>query len=71
MICFEPLGGLEVSRITMSGPVFFHMLMVLLLGTVPVSGKAEVSTAKVMRGNIRRDGEVSSLSQSRVVFSYR
>ena len=34
-----------------------QMWMVLLLGTMIGVGRAQVSTAKVMRGNIRRDGE--------------
>lgn len=42
----------------MSGPVVFQMWMVLLLGTVTGVERAQVSTAKVMRGNIRRDGEM-------------
>lgn len=42
----------------MSEPVFCHMLMmVFLLGTRTVFGEAEVSTARAMRGNIRRDGK--------------
>ncbi|XP_026196962.1 platelet-derived growth factor D isoform X2 [Anabas testudineus] len=40
----------------MNGPVLFQMLvLVLLSGVITVVGKAEVSTARVMRGNIRRD----------------
>ncbi|KAM6988392.1 platelet-derived growth factor D isoform 2-T2 [Tautogolabrus adspersus] len=39
----------------MSGPVIFQMWIVLLLGTVTGVGRAQVSIAKVMRGNIRRD----------------
>ncbi|XP_078023261.1 platelet-derived growth factor D isoform X3 [Epinephelus lanceolatus] len=39
----------------MSGPVVFQMWMVLLLGTITGVARAQVSTAKVMRGNIRRD----------------
>lgn len=45
----------------MSGPVVFQMWIVLLLGTITEIGMAQVSTAKVMRSNIRRDGEMSSL----------
>lgn len=37
------------------------MCIVLLLGTVTWVGRAQVSTARVMRGNIRRDGEITSL----------
>ncbi|XP_022604286.1 platelet-derived growth factor D isoform X2 [Seriola dumerili] len=39
----------------MSGAVVFQMWMLLLLGTITGLGRAQVSTAKVMRGNIRRD----------------
>ncbi|XP_050921375.1 platelet-derived growth factor D isoform X3 [Lates calcarifer] len=39
----------------MSGPVVFQMWIVLLLGTITEIGMAQVSTAKVMRSNIRRD----------------
>ncbi|XP_023132192.2 platelet-derived growth factor D isoform X2 [Amphiprion ocellaris] len=39
----------------MRGTLVFQMWMVLLLGTVTEVGKAQVSTAKVMRGNNRRD----------------
>nr|XP_046244771.1 platelet-derived growth factor D isoform X2 [Scatophagus argus] len=39
----------------MSTPVLFQMWMVLLLGTLSGVGRAQVSTARVMRGNIRRD----------------
>lgn len=48
----------------MSGPVFFQMWMVLLLGSLTGVGRAQVSTAKVMRGNIRRDGEMPLLFHS-------
>lgn len=41
----------------MSAAVVFQMWMLLLLGTVSGVGRAQVSTAKVMRGNNRRDGE--------------
>lgn len=53
------------SVVTMSGELLFQMWMVLLLGT-SMTGfvRAQVSTARVMRGNIRRDGEVSSVFQS-------
>lgn len=47
--------------IAMSGPVVFQMWMLLLLGALLRLGRAQVSTAKVMRGNIRREGEVSLL----------
>lgn len=36
------------------------MWMALLLGTITGVGRAQVSTARVIRGNIRRDGELSS-----------
>ncbi|KAL3992037.1 integrin alpha 1 [Sarotherodon galilaeus] len=39
----------------MRGPVFFHMWTVLILGTLTGVVRAQVSTAKVMRGNNRRD----------------
>ncbi|KAM7413204.1 hypothetical protein PAMA_020534 [Pampus argenteus] len=39
----------------MSGPVLFQMWMVLVLGTITGVGRAQVSTARVLRGNIRRD----------------
>ncbi|KAM7399374.1 hypothetical protein PAMP_018649 [Pampus punctatissimus] len=39
----------------MSGPVVFQMWMVLVLGSITGVGRAQVSTAKVLRGNIRRD----------------
>ncbi len=45
------------SLIIMSGAVF-QMWMVLLLGIVTGVGSTQVSTAKVMRGNIRRDGKM-------------
>lgn len=49
----------------MSGALLFQMWMVLLLGTSMAGfGRAQVSTARVMRGNIRRDGEVSLVFQS-------
>lgn len=52
----------------MNGPVVFQMWMVLLfLGTMTGVGRAQVSTARVMRGNIRRDGEMSLLFLSVVV----
>lgn len=44
--------------VRMSGPVVFQMWMVLVLGTIIGVSRAQVSTAKVMRGNIRRDGEL-------------
>lgn len=54
------LSRCEVKRtavVTMSG-VLFQMWMVVLLGTMTEVGRAQVSTAKVMRGNIRRDGKL-------------
>ncbi|KAF3847832.1 hypothetical protein F7725_020860 [Dissostichus mawsoni] len=40
----------------MNGPVVFQMWTVLLLGTITGVCRAQVATAKVLRGNIRRDG---------------
>lgn len=45
----------------MSAPVVFQMCLVLLLGAVAGVGRAQVSTARVIRGNIRRDGELMPL----------
>ncbi|KAL3057244.1 hypothetical protein OYC64_007676 [Pagothenia borchgrevinki] len=39
----------------MNGPVVFQMWTVLLLGTITGVCRAQVATAKVLRGNIRRD----------------
>lgn len=44
----------------MSAAVIVQMCVVLLLGTVAGLGRAQVSTAKVIRGNTRRDGEIKS-----------
>ena len=44
---------------TMRGPVIAQLWMVLLVGTITGVGKAQVSTAKVLRGNSRRNGEMS------------
>lgn len=41
----------------MNGPLVFQMWTVLLLTTITGVGRAQVSTARAMRGNIRRDGE--------------
>lgn len=43
----------------MRGAVFFHMWTVLILGTLTGVVRAQVSTTKVMRGNNRRDGEIT------------
>lgn len=43
----------------MRGPVFFHMWMVVILGAITGVVRAQVSTARAMRGNNRRDGEMS------------
>lgn len=50
--------------VNMSAAVVFQMWMVLFLGTMTGDGMAQVSTAKVMRGNIRRDGELPFLLNS-------
>lgn len=53
----------------MGGPAHFQMWMVLLLGTMADVGRAQVSTARVLRGNYRRDGEsflMSSLTLCKV-----
>lgn len=46
--------------VTMYGPLLLQMSMVLFLGTVSEVAVAQVSSARVMRGNFRRDGEVIS-----------
>lgn len=46
--------------VTMYGPLLLQMWMVLFLGTVSEVAVAQVSSARVMRGNFRRDGEVIS-----------
>ena len=51
----------------MCGALVFQMWMFLLLGTITGVGRAQVSTARVMRGNIRRDGEMFLLFNSFVV----
>lgn len=48
----------------MKGAVVFQMCVALLLGTVTWVGRAQVSTAKVMRGNIRRDGKSMTMISS-------
>lgn len=42
----------------MSGPLVFQMCVILVLGSIATRvGGVQVSTPKVLRGNVRRDGE--------------
>lgn len=43
----------------MSGLAQFNMWMLLLLGTSSEVTRAQVANAKVMRGNVRRDGKAT------------
>ncbi|XP_054651177.1 platelet-derived growth factor D isoform X2 [Dunckerocampus dactyliophorus] len=47
----------------MSGPVLFHLCVLLFLVSAAAVVRAQVSTAKVMKGNIRRDGQDFMLYQ--------